>query len=33
MTIPAWARDFNNAPRHCWIDKTGQRYIDPSQLD
>jgi hypothetical protein len=24
---PAWARDFNNAPRHCWEDKHGDRWL------
>ena len=25
---PAWARDFNNQPRHCWVNVHGGRFLD-----
>jgi len=28
LTTPAWARDFNNKPRHCWLLKDGSLALD-----
>ena len=28
----AWARDFNNQPRHCWIGFDGLRWLDNRSL-
>lgn len=26
--VPAWARNFNNQPRHCWEGRDGIRFLD-----
>ena len=28
QVVPAWARDFNNQPRHCWEDVDGKRWLE-----